>query len=103
MQKKFVGLAVLAFGAVLLVPSHAEKTKARQINGKHIFEQHCSSCHAGGGNSVKPHRPIAGSKQLATLATFKGYLSAPPGHMPYYEDIVSDAATLHALYDYCKS
>jgi len=86
-----------------LPPSTAKKAQQHEVHGDQVFQQHCASCHAGGGNNVNPKHPVAGSKELSSLATFKSYLSQPPGHMPYYQDIVEDPATLQALYKYCKT
>lgn len=86
----------------LALPSLAEKD-AKPVNGAQVFQQHCASCHAGGANRVNSSRPVAGSNQLSSLPTFKSYLSAPPGHMPYYEHVVNDPVTLKALYKYCQT
>jgi mono/diheme cytochrome c family protein len=103
MRREVIWAALLLLGISTLLPSNAKKNASRAVDGKQVFEQHCASCHAGGGNRVHPHRPVAGSKQLATIAVFKGYLSEPPGHMPFYADVVNDEATLKALYDYCRT
>lgn len=101
--------AILAFVAVaslatLVAPSTAKKaTEKPKERGEQVYAQYCASCHAGGGNTVKPSRPVAGSKELATIGKFRGYLSAPPGHMPYYQNLVKDQATLNALFNYCKT
>jgi len=71
--------------------------------GQTIYKQHCFSCHPGGANLVKPSKPVKDSKTLATFATFKAYLSAPLGHMPYYQHLVEDDAALKALYHYCRA
>lgn len=68
-----------------------------------MFRQYCSQCHMAGENLVKPGRPVAGSPQLSSLAVFKAYLKAPPGHMRSYGEVVNDREMLKALYDYCKS
>ncbi len=104
MTKILQGLSLIALFAAsigVLSPSIAKKS-APKPNGALLFQQNCASCHAGGDNKVKPSRPIVGSKELSTLANFKSYLSAPPGHMPYYEHVVNDEPTLKALYKYCK-
>lgn len=93
---------LLAAGVASFLPSSANKNVQRKMDGEQIFKQHCASCHAGGGNNIKPKHPVAGSKQLATLATFKAYLSCPPGHMPYYQNVVGNDRILEALYKYCK-
>jgi len=94
-------LAVLTIPA--FAPSLANKETDSNARGEQIFQQHCATCHAGGGNSVKAKRPLAGSKQLASLATFKAYLSAPLGHMPYYHHVIDNPKILQALYKYCKT
>jgi len=92
-------LLILSMGIVL--PTVAKKS-TKSFDGKQLFQQNCASCHQDGSNKVNPDHPVAGSKELATLASFKNYLKAPPGHMPYYQHIVNDDAILKALYNYCK-
>jgi mono/diheme cytochrome c family protein len=87
----------------MLTPAISKKSEAKKIDGEVVFKQHCASCHADGGNSIKPNHPVAEAKELGTLATFKNYLSKPPGHMPYYKNVVDDKGTLEALYKYCKT
>lgn len=79
------------------------KKHAKRIDGEGVYKQFCSECHAGGGNTIKPSKPVAGSGKLKTLGYFKQYLSSPVGHMPFYKQIVSDKPTLNALYQYCKT
>jgi mono/diheme cytochrome c family protein len=103
-MKRGVVWILIAFGvATLFLPSIAQKSTKKPLEkGEQLFQQHCASCHAGGGNSVKSNRPVAGSKELSSFAKFKQYLTTPPGHMPYYQGIVKDHQTLSALYNYCK-
>jgi len=103
MQASRLCVYAIAVGAsiALILPSMA-KRPSKHLSGEQVFKQYCASCHLGGGNRVKAHHPVAGSKQLATMATFKSYLSDPPGHMPYYQMVVKDEKTMQALYDYCK-
>ena len=99
---KLLAGAIVALQFVpIWCPSFA-KPLSKQADGQKIFQQYCASCHVGGGNRVTGNHPVAGSSQLSNLAIFKNYLSAPPGHMPYYQSIVKDKKTLQALYDYCK-
>lgn len=78
-------------------------SKPRKIEGKQIFQQYCASCHLDGGNTVKPGKPVSQSTQLSAFVKFKDYLSAPPGHMPFYQELMHDDAALTALYNYCKT
>lgn len=84
------------------VKSKTKDTPARKIDGAAVFKQYCASCHAQGGNRVTPSRPVAESKKVANIGIFKEYLSAPPGHMPYYQQVVKDKKTLEALFKYCN-
>lgn len=77
--------------------------KKMPTDGAAIFKQYCASCHLGGGNSVKPSLPVAESKKVSNIGIFKDYLSDPPGHMPYYENLVNDKKSLEALFKYCNS
>lgn len=100
MKEKFIWASLAVFAALIsFQPCRGEK---KEVSGQAVFKQYCASCHAGGGNSVNAKRPLAGSSKLVSIVTFKDYLSAPPGHMPYYQAVVNDEATLSALYKYCK-
>ncbi|MBX9694498.1 MAG: cytochrome c [Cyanobacteria bacterium] len=103
MKKGFVGLLAVVTLTFTFLPTFANRTDKKMVSGGQIFSQYCASCHAGGGNRIKPNRPLAGSKELSALVRFKTYLSAPPGHMPYYQNIVNDKQTLQSLYKFCKS
>jgi mono/diheme cytochrome c family protein len=72
-------------------------------SGRGLFDSHCASCHRGGGNSVKPSKPVKGSHVTSTLATFKSYLNQPVGTMPHYEHLIEDEKLLSNLYTYVKS
>ncbi|MFA6212866.1 MAG: hypothetical protein WCT03_06375 [Candidatus Obscuribacterales bacterium] len=100
-----IALFILAFVSLQSNPCTAKgaKASAKKLSGSESFKMYCASCHAGGGNKVDPNHPLAGSEQLVSIVRFKDYLSSPPGHMPYYESLVKDKATLEALYKYCKT
>jgi len=72
-------------------------------NGEQIFKENCAGCHAGGGNIVDPKKPLKGSAKLASTDKLKDYLLKPSGAMPAAPKIANDAATLEALYKYCKT
>ena len=95
-------IALIATVCLALAPTAMSK-KSPKPKGDLLFKENCSKCHAGGGNIVKSDKPVSESQKLATLATFKAYLKSPVGHMPYYKHIVTDPASLKALYDYCKT
>src|SRR5579885_612489 len=91
------GLMIFAAQSNPVVAKGKGKSKTK-ADGAQTFKTHCASCHTAGGNNVKPEHPLAGSKQLSTLAVFKSYLSKPPGHMPYYQDVVNNKEMLDSLY-----
>ncbi|MBX9695070.1 MAG: c-type cytochrome [Cyanobacteria bacterium] len=93
-------LVLLIMLAPLSMPASGKKVKH---DGAKLFSQYCASCHVGGGNKIKPAKSIAGSKELENFLAFKSYLSVPPGHMPYYHDLIGNREKLTALYEYCKS
>jgi hypothetical protein len=98
-------LSIVAFLSVLIglliLPAIGKKIE-NKADGAKVFAEYCTKCHTGGGNVLNESKPVAESKQLSTLAVFKSYLSSPPGHMPYYQNIVENKKTLDALYKYCK-
>jgi mono/diheme cytochrome c family protein len=99
-----VGICLAAATITVAAPAFSKKAASKQAcpTGQAVFQQNCASCHAGGANSVNPQKPIAGSKKLASLVTFKAYLEHPQGHMPFYKHVIADKQVLQALYDYCK-
>lgn len=101
MQNFIVGTLAVIF-IMLSINQLSFAHKDRQPSGEILFRQYCQSCHPGGGNVSRTDRPIYGSKKLINLAIFKSYLEAPPGHMPYYQELVNDRKMLNAVYDYCK-
>ncbi|MBY0548412.1 MAG: c-type cytochrome [Candidatus Obscuribacterales bacterium] len=98
-RERFLLLTIATFGAML--PVYAGK--ATPPSGQQIFKQHCASCHANGGNLVHREKPLAGSAELTSIIRFKKYLSHPPGHMPYYQNLVGNDKMIKSLYDYCKT
>jgi mono/diheme cytochrome c family protein len=95
----FVGLMI----AFSFAPHAFGKKAKHAVSGEAVFRENCASCHAGGGNTVNPKKPVAGSDKLANRLLFKSYLENPVGHMPYYKHVVTDQKAVRALYDYCKT
>ncbi len=98
-----VAVTALGIALVCFAPLCSGKGAAKPRTGEDIYKQYCSNCHVAGGNTAKPTKPIAGSKELNSIATFQKYLEDPPGHMPYYKTIVTDKTMVKKLYDYCKT
>lgn len=101
---QMVGISILFLsGFYSALKGMAAEPQVNAQKGEVAFRQLCASCHIAGGNKVQPSKPVTGSAKLASLATFKAYLSAPVGHMPYYSHVIKDQATLQALYNYCRN
>jgi mono/diheme cytochrome c family protein len=101
---KLASLVLATLVTVTITPALAAKsTKPSLKQGENLFKQTCASCHPGGTNSVAPKKTIYDSKKLASLVTFKSYLEAPNGHMPYYKFLVKDRQFLESLYKYVKT
>ncbi len=96
-------LSPKAGAAPKATPPTAAAPKAAAPNGEQIFKENCASCHTGGGNLIDPKKPVKGSAKLSALGKFKEYLLKPSGAMPAAPKIANDAATLDALYKYCKT
>ncbi|MCA9800377.1 MAG: c-type cytochrome [Cyanobacteria bacterium HKST-UBA02] len=97
-RKLLVLFMMIAVPAAMAAKSGEKKAP----DGKKLFKTHCASCHQGGGNLVKPGKPIKGSNVLVTYATFKAYLNEPLGDMPHYEHLISNDDLLTPLYLYVK-
>lgn len=80
-----------------------KKIDSKIERGAKLFGTHCASCHALGGNTITPNKPVKGSPVLATLATFKSYLNEPIGNMPHYEHLITDEKLLSDLRAYARS
>lgn len=50
------GFWVLALCAVSIV---GQRVQASDISGENLFKQHCTSCHAEGGNIIKPDKTLS--------------------------------------------
>jgi mono/diheme cytochrome c family protein len=96
------GVFALALAIGSLV-SFGSQNAVSAPNGEEAFKASCAACHAAGGNIVNPKKPVKGSPKLASKEAFKAYLLKPSGSMMPYPQIANDAATLDALYTYCKA
>lgn len=104
-SRRLQTILVMSLVIVAIYASFApvvSKDSASTASGSDLFKQYCSSCHLDGGNIAKPSKPVAGSKVLRSIALFQKYLEDPPGHMPYYQSVVTDKETVKKLFDYCK-
>jgi mono/diheme cytochrome c family protein len=86
----------------------AAATPAGFEAGRSLFADNCQACHPGGGNSVYPKLPVVGSKRLASLADFEGFVRAPKmpdgrsGDMPPFGPEALSSAQVKDLYAYAS-
>jgi len=68
-MRAFFILAVMAYAVfALLRPAHSV-TAAAEANGKAIFLQRCSACHAATGLGTGPYPPLAGNPDVVAADT----------------------------------
>ncbi|MDD5035579.1 MAG: c-type cytochrome [Methylococcaceae bacterium] len=76
--------------------------------GQNLFEANCGSCHAFGGNSLVPSKPLHSSPQLASLDKFKAHVRNPTlaggaqAMMPAFSEKKLSDADLEKLYVYIQ-
>ncbi len=78
------------------------------VDGKAVFASNCQSCHGNGGNAIDPAYPLKGSKKLASLEDFSGFVRKPlmkdgsEGSMPAFGEDSLEEPAVKALYEYVK-
>jgi mono/diheme cytochrome c family protein len=68
--------------------------------GELIFKKNCMGCHPGGGNVIKPDKPVKGALQLKTFAAFLVWIRNPVAPMPAYSSTTISDDQAKKLYDY---
>lgn len=108
--RRFINCALILisiFAVLSLQVQSLAKQKHKQSLGETLFAQDCTPCHADQhSNMIKPDKTIAGSKNLATVQTFRKFLSRHHGDkpsMPAYLTVVRNKTQLVALYNYLKA
>jgi cytochrome c6 len=71
-------------------------------DGQTLFQNHCAGCHAQGGNSLNPAKPVKGSAYLSSVAAFTGFVRQPSGAMPAFDEGALSTAEVKQMYDYVK-
>jgi len=75
-------------------------------DGQKLFENHCSGCHAHGGNSIMSNFPLRDAPALDKLEDFLAFIRAPTlpggvsGPMPPFAQSTISAQQSGELYDY---
>jgi cytochrome c6 len=68
--------------------------------GEAFFKQNCMGCHPGGGNVIKPDKPLTGASQLKTFEAFLTWIRNPVQPMPTYSPAKISDEQAKKLYDY---
>ena len=93
------------------VSPQAKGESASEIGseGAALFQSNCASCHPGGSNIIEASLPIKGSKRLASLETFQGFIRAPTmpdgkaGAMPSFGEGALSVDQVQELYSYLRT
>ncbi len=90
-------------------PAKGESASEIGSEGAAIFQANCVSCHPGGSNIIEASLPIKGSKRLAALETFQGFVRAPTmpdgkaGAMPPFGESAISVDQVRELYSYLRT
>jgi mono/diheme cytochrome c family protein len=75
-------------------------------SGQKLFENHCSGCHAHGGNSIMSNFPLRDAPELDKFEDFLTFIRGPTlpggvdGPMPPFAQSTISAEEARELYDY---
>lgn len=58
MKKTMIAAFTLFAMATFSTACFADTKKGEKIDGKKEFEEHCTACHANGGNIINPAKPL---------------------------------------------
>jgi mono/diheme cytochrome c family protein len=67
----------LVYGNASAASTSSAPTDALSLAGQKVFTDNCSSCHAGGGNTINGAFPLSKAPQLASQSAFVAFLRAP--------------------------
>ena len=93
MRKTFTLLCVLAIA--VLLPGVASTEKGQGKKGESLFKQHCSPCHADGGNILNPqktlHKKDREANGVKTASDIMGKMRNPgPGMTKFDEKTIPE-------------
>ena len=88
------------FGARLVYGERSQAAVKTYETGGRIFASHCQACHAHGGNTVRPDRPLRGSADLRSREAFIALLRHPKAPMPAFPESQISNREAQELYNY---
>jgi mono/diheme cytochrome c family protein len=65
-----------------------------------LFQENCASCHAKGGNIIKPDQPLKGSPGMKRFEVFLPWIRNPKPPMPPFPPSTISDQQAKELYDY---
>jgi uncharacterized membrane protein len=88
------------FGGELVYGRKSPALESRLKGGEKIFLSFCGGCHPGGGNVLKPGKPLAGGAQLGNFKSFLAFLRKPGAGMPAFPAVKIPEEQARELYEY---
>jgi len=67
----------LVYGSAAAASVSSAPTDAISLAGQKVFSDNCTSCHAGGGNSINAAFPLSKAPQLASQSAFVAFIRDP--------------------------
>jgi cytochrome c6 len=67
-----------------------------------VFLENCASCHAKGGNIIKPDQPLKGSPGMQRFEVFLSWIRNPKPPMPPFPPSTISDQQAKELYDYIQ-
>ena len=100
MMKLSMILPVAAIALGIFLAAGLTQGSASGGTGELLFKQNCLGCHPGGGNVIKPDKPIKGAPQLKTFEAFLAWIRSPVAPMPAYSSATISDDQAKMVYDY---
>jgi mono/diheme cytochrome c family protein len=94
------------FGGQLVYEGRTPSVSAALLPGRDIFVNHCSGCHANGGNILYPNLPLRTAPQLLSVEAFIAFVRDPKlpngskGPMPNFTEHDLSDQQARELYEY---
>lgn len=100
-------IAVVLFAAApALAADSAAKGKAVPQAGEKLFQQHCASCHAKGGNIINPQKTLSSkdlkANKITTPEDIVKVMRNPGPGMPVFDEKTIPDAEAKAIAQYIQ-
>lgn len=95
--------AIGYFGGGLVYSNRSKATANEEKVGQELYMANCNSCHANGGNVMKPDRPVTHSDKTADYETFLSWVRSPRRPMPAYPATVLTDEEVKEIFNYVSN